>query len=141
MTTQLIRFPTGYRVLIGPAIDQVLLLALGERLDGESIPVSLRHDPATPDQRPTIAILLDSRNMRRLLGAEPAGIGNPPQGEPRAWWRLGAIHGDDPNREALSERIDDQDAPLLACLNWERHAWRVRVMTPDPDAEDCDLLF
>ena len=73
MITHLARFPTIYRVVIGPDIDQVLLRALGEHLDGESIPVSLSHDPATPDQRPTIAILLDSRNMRRLLGAEPRG--------------------------------------------------------------------
>ena len=141
MITHLARFPTIYRVVIGPDIDQVLLRALGEHLDGESIPVSLSHDPATPDQRPTIAILLDSRNMRRLLGTEPAWIGNAPKYEPLSWWRLGTIHGNDPNWEALSERIADQDAPLLACLNWERHAWRVRVMTPDPDAEDCDLLF
>ena len=141
MTKHLIRFPTVYRVLIGSAVDQVLLRALDETMDGDNIPVSLSHDPATPDQRPAIAILLDSRTMRRLLGAEPAWIGNAPQGEPLAWWRLGAIHGDDPNREALSERINDQDAPLRACLTWERYAWRVRVVAPDPDAEDCDLRF
>ena len=141
MTKHMIPLPTVYRVLIGSAVDQVLLRALDETMDGDSIPVSLSHDPTAPDQRPTIVILLDSRTMRRLLGAEPAWIGNAPQGEPPAWWRLGAIHGDDPNREALSERIADQDAPLRAGLTWERHAWRVRVVAPDPDAEDCDLRF
>lgn len=141
MTTKLIHFPAGYRVLIGPAIDQGLLRALNDHLNGESIPVSLSHDPVTPDSQPTIAILLDSRNVRRLLGAESAWVGNAPQGEPLAWWRLGEIHGDNPNREALSERIADQDAPLLACLTWERHTWRVRVRTPDLDVQDCDLWF
>ena len=32
-------------------------------------------------------------------------------------------------------------APLPASLNWEHYSWQVRVYAPDPDAEDCDIVF
>jgi hypothetical protein len=138
MTTHLVSFPTVYRVAIEPMVHQPLLRALCEHTDGAGLPVSLRHEPDGPADSPAITILLDSRSVRQLLGAEPATVGQSHTGHA---WRLGNIHRADPGRDALWERIADRDAPLAAFLNWERHAWRVRVYAPDPDAEDCDILF
>ena len=128
MTKNLVSFPTVYRVAIEPMVHQPLLRALCEYTDGAGLPVSLRHEPDGPADSPAITILLDSRSVRQLLGAEPATVGQNHTGHA---WRLGNIHRADPGR----------DAPLAAFLNWERHAWRVRVYAPDPDAKECDILF
>ena len=136
MTTPLVSFPTIYRVAIGPDLHQPLLRALCEHTDGEGIPVSLRHEPDNPADSWAITILLDSRTIRRLLGAEPVSDRQRRAGDA---WRLGVIHRADPGHGTLWARIADRDAPLPAFLNWERYAWRVRVYAPDPDAEDCDL--
>lgn len=138
MTKNLVSFPVIYRVAIGPAVHQPLLRALCEHTDGAGLPVSLRHEPDGPTDSPAITILLDSRSLRQLLGAEPVTLG---QSRTSDAWRLGNIHHADPGRDALWERLTDRDAPLAAFLNWERYAWRVRVYAPDPDAEECDILF
>lgn len=136
MTENLVRFPTTCRAAIGPDLHPPLLRALCEYTDGEGLPVSLCREPDPP----AIAILLDSRNLRRLLGAEPVPAGAR-QYRAADSWRLGAIHRADPGRDALWERIADRDAPLPAYLDWTHHAWRVRVYAPDPDAGECDILF
>ena len=134
MTKNLVRFPTTCRAMIGPDIHQPLLRALCEHTDGEGLPVSLRHEPDGPADSWAISILLNSRTLRRLLGTAPVS-------DPSAWWRLGNIHRDDPNRDALQARVADRDAPLPAYLDWTHHAWQVRVYAPDPDAGDCDIPF
>lgn len=119
-------------------VHQPLLRVLCEHTDGAGLSVSLRHEPDGPADSRAITILLDSRSVRRMLGAEPATVGQSRTGDA---WRLGTLHRADPGRDALWARITDQDAPLAAFLNWERYAWRVRVYAPDPDAEECDILF
>ncbi|MDS4040242.1 MAG: hypothetical protein RKP20_03615 [Candidatus Competibacter sp.] len=140
MIQNLVRFPTTCRAAIGPDIHQPLLRALCEHTDGEGLPVGLCYEPNPPDDHPAIAILLDSRNLCRLLGAAPATVGDR-QRRAGDCWRLGAIHPADPGRDALQARIADRDVPLPACLDWTHHAWRVRVYAPDPDAGDCDIVF
>ena len=138
MTTNLVPFPTIYRVAIGPDLHQPLLRALCESADGDGIPVSLGIEAENPTDPLAIRIVLDSRDVRRLLGAEPVTTGQRQAGDA---WRLGNIHRADPGRDTLWERIADRDAPLAAFLNWERYAWRVRVYAPDPDAGDSDIVF
>jgi len=140
MITHLVRFPTIYRVAIGPDVHQPLLRALCEHTDGEGLPVSLCREPNSPDDHPAIMILLDSRNLRRLLGAEPVTTSDR-QGRAGDAWRLGILHRTDFGENALRERIADRDAPLPAYLDWRHHAWRVRVCAPDPDAGDDDIPF
>jgi hypothetical protein len=138
MTAHLVPFPTVYRVKIDPDLHQLLLRALCEHTDAEGLPVSLGPEPDGSAR--AIAILLDSRNLRRLLGAAPA-TGGDRQGRAGDFWRLGAVHPADPGRDALWTRVAEHDAPLPAYLDWARNAWRIRVYAPDPDAEDCDILF
>lgn len=124
--------------MIGPDLHQPLLRALCEHTDGDGLPVSLCHEPDGPADSRAITILLDSRTMRRLLGAESV---SDHQGHAGDAWRLGTLHRADPGRDALDARVADRDAPLPAFLNWERHSWRVRVYAPDPDAGECDIPF
>ena len=124
--------------MIGPDIHQPLLRALCEHTDGEGLPVSLRHEPDGPIDSWAITILLDSRTLRRLLGAAPV---SDHQGHAGDAWRLGTLHRANPGRDALQARVAERDAPLPAYLDWTHHAWRVRVYAPDPDAGDCDIVF
>lgn len=101
--------------MIGPDIHQPLLRALCEHTDGEGLPVSLRHEPDGPTDSRALSILLDSRTLRRLLGAESVS-------DPSAWWRLGTLHRADPGRDALQARVADRDTPLPAYLDWTHHA-------------------
>ena len=139
--TNLMRFPPIFQAVMWSEIHQPLLRALCEVEDG-GIPVSLCYEPDNPTDSQAVIILLDSRAMRRMLGADyatvPVGRG---QREPASWWQLGYIRRVDHGRDTLQQALTERDAPLPASLSWEHHAWRVRVYAPDPDAEDCDIPF
>ena len=139
--TNLVPFPSIYRAVLWSEVNQPLLRALCEVEDG-GIPVSLCYEPDNPADRQAVMIVLDSRTMRRMLGADhaPAPPGHP-QREPASGWRLGTIRRADPGWDTLQRTLTERDAPLPASLNWEHYSWRVRVYAPDPDAGECDIPF
>ena len=139
--TNLVPFPSIYRAVLWSEVNQPLLRALCEVEDG-GIPVSLCYTPDDSADRQAVMIVLDSRTMRRMLGADRASVpAGPAQREAASGWRLGTIRRADPGWDTLQRALTERDAPLPASLNWEHYSWRVRVYAPDPDAEDCDIVF
>lgn len=139
--TNLVPFPSIYRAVLWSEVNQPLLRALCEVEDG-GIPVSLCYEPDNPADSQAVMIVLDSRTMRRMLGADYASVpADPTQREPASGWRLGYIRRADPGRDTIQQALTERDAPLPASLNWEHYSWQVRVYAPDPDAEDCDIVF
>ena len=134
--------PNVFQAVLWSETNQPLLRALGESTDGDGISVSLCYEPDNPADSKAVMIVLDSRTLRRAIGADfvsvPAGS---TEREPASWWRLGYIRRDDPGRAALWTRIADRDTRLPAYLDWARNAWRIRVCAPDPDAGGCDIPF
>ena len=139
--TNLVPFPLTYRAVLGSEVNQPLLRALCEVEDG-GIPVGLCYTPDHSADRQAVTIMLDSRTMRRMLGADRASApADPTQREPASGWRLGSIRRADPGWDTLQRTLTERDAPLPASLNWEHYSWRVRVCAPDPDAGECDIPF
>ena len=139
--TNLVPFPSIYQAVLWSEVNQPLLRALCEVEDG-GIPVSLCYEPDNPADSQAVMIVLDSRTMRRMLGADYASVpADPTQREPASGWRLGYIRRADPGRDTIQQALTERDAPLPASLNWEHYSWQVRVYAPDPDAEDCDIVF
>jgi hypothetical protein len=139
--TNLVPFPSIYRAVLWSEVNQPLLRALCEVEDG-GIPVSLCYTPDDSADRQAVTIVLDSRTMRRMLGADRASApAGPAHREPASGWRLGTIRRADPGWDTLQRALTERDAPLPASLNWEHYSWRVRVYAPDPDAGECDIVF
>lgn len=134
--------PSVFQAVLWSETHQRLLRALGESTDGDGISVSLCYEPENPADGKAVMIVLDSRTLRRAIGADFVSVpADANAQEPASWWRLGYIRRDDPGRDALWMRIADRDAPLPAHLDWARNAWRIRVHAPDPDAGDCYIPF
>jgi hypothetical protein len=134
--------PNVFQAVLWSETNQPLLRALGESTDGDGISVSLCCEPDNSADSKAVMIVLDSRTLRRMLGADFVSVpADANEQEPASWWRLGYIRRDAPGRDALWMRIAERDAPLSAYLDWARHAWRIRVYAPDPDAGDCDIPF